>query len=623
MKRIFFDLETYYSKTYSLRKMTPIEYVLGAEYETVMCAVAEDDKPKFILDGDDVARYFKEQTEPYMAISHNALFDCVVLAFAYNIHPTLCVDTMGMARALLRHQLPQGRVGLDNVAKFLGLGEKIQGALVNVIGMHRQEIKDRGLWDKYVAYAGQDVDLCRGIYNTLKSKFPATEHVIMDMVIKMCTQPSFRADTNKLYEHLWRIQADKANLLDRIGLAKEDMLSNDKFAAALQNFGVDPPRKISPATGRETWAFAKTDEEFTDLEEHPNPDVQALMSARFGVKSTLEETRTERLISMAQHTEATYGEPILPIPLRYGGAHTHRFSGDYRINAQNLPSRKDTILRSSLVAADGYVVFAIDASQIEARLTAWLAGQWDLVEAFDQGRDVYSEFATRIYRRPITKADKLERTLGKICILALGFGMGFVKLQATIRIEAAKSGYDILLSLEECKRIVDLYRATYPAIRNLWYWLNAVIARMASGTCVGETLGPCVFEKNAILLPNGLRLFYEDLRYVDGNWSFWYEGKRKRLYGGKLLENIIQALDRVCVMGAAIAIKTRARASGFTAHLAHQVHDELIYVPRIDLLQRLRVIAMEEMSRRPWWGPDLPLMAEAKAGPSYGELVAL
>jgi DNA polymerase I-like protein with 3'-5' exonuclease and polymerase domains len=166
------------------------------------------------------------------------------------------------------------------------------------------------------------------------------------------------------------------------------------MAELLTSLGVDPPTKISPATQQETYAFAKTDEEFKALLDHDDPLVQALVAARMGHKSTLEETRTERFINISRLHFPHYGENLFPIALKVAGAHTHRLSGDWRLNQQNLarPSRKRprAMLRESIVTPEGYTIVAGDESQIEARVNAVFCGQWDLVDVFAKGGDPYS-----------------------------------------------------------------------------------------------------------------------------------------------------------------------------------------------------------------------------------------
>jgi DNA polymerase len=619
MKTIFADAETYYAKDYTLRQMTPIEYILDPRWETIGWAVAEERHGKsFWLEGDEFKSYLQRlPVEECRVVSHNALFDMTILAFRYGLHPKLCVDTMSMARALLTHKLPQGRVNLANVAKYLGKGEK-GTAIHNVQGYHLEEMKAAGLYDSFVKYGLNDVDMTREIYYELAPQFPAQEFLINHMIIEMTTRPQFAVDTESLMGHLAQLIISKESLLDRVGVSRDELMSNDKFALALQRLGVDPPKKTSVATGKLTWAFARTDEAMIGLSEHDNPEVQSLVAARFGYKSTLEETRTQRFIKIAEVTWDG-NNSWMPIPLRYSGAHTHRLSGDWKLNLQNLPSRKSTLLRESLIAPEGHDVLTCDAAQIEARLTAWICKQTNLLEQFENGEDVYSLFASDVYGVEVTRADKPKRLGGKICILGLGFGMGSPKFQDTWRVQSADAGMPMTLEDEEARRIVNLYRSKFVRIKNTWYWLNDKISGIASGAAEGETFGPCTFVKGGILLPSGLELFYEDLKYIDGEWEFTFGGKRKRLYGGKMLENIIQALDRICVMDAAIRFRQWCKAERIHLPLAHQVHDELIYIPQKEITAFVRPVLEAEMATRPWWGPDLPLAAETGVGPNYGK----
>ena len=168
------------------------------------------------------------------------------------------------------------------------------------------------------------------------------------------------------------MQKKKEDLLAKVTVDKATLMSNPQFADVLTSLGVTPPTKISPTTGRETLALAKNDEEFKALAEHPNPDVQALVAARLGTKSTLEETRTERFINIAERGK-------MPVPLKYYAAHTGRWGGTDNLNLQNLP--RQSPLKHAIRAPQGYVMIDSDSSQIEARTLAWLAGQWDLVQA--------------------------------------------------------------------------------------------------------------------------------------------------------------------------------------------------------------------------------------------------
>jgi DNA polymerase len=541
-----------------------------------------------------------------------------VLAWRFGYIPALMIDTMGMARATLAAQLKS--LSLDSVARHLGLG--IKGKTVHkVIGMGAAAIKAAGLYDEYAAYSCDDVDLCRGIYRRLmRDGFPPKELRVMDMILRCCVMPRFQLNQTLLAEHLHEVQQAKVALLDRAGLASRDeLMSNDKFAEALRRFGVEPPMKVSKVTGKTTYAFAKQDIEFLELEEHDDPMVQALVAARLGVKSTIEETRAQRFISISHLPWPVKRQRLMPMPLRYSGAHTHRLSGDWKLNVQNLS--RGGKLRHALEAPDGHTVVTVDASQIEARLVAWYCGAWDLVEAFANKEDVYSSFASKVFGFPVNKKEyPTERFVGKQGILGLGFGLGHFNFQKRLRTDSRlQTGNEINLSDEESERVVSLYRVTYQPVPSKWKVLGRTIQPMTFKDFKLED-GPVTFGFEHVLLPNGLKLFYHSLHQQDGEWWFTYNGKPKKLYGGKFLENIIQALARIIVMDAAVRAEDRLLMEyGIRLRLALQVHDELVFVVPTHLVETVRALLLEEMRRVPTWGPGIPLDAEDGVGATYGD----
>lgn len=614
----FMDYESFYSREYSLRKMTPPEYILHPLFECMGCAFKEGaNGAPFWVDGPDLPKFFAGIDKDKAAfVSHNALFDACITAWRYNTTPRLLVDTLGMSRATLGHVLKSH--SLASVARHLGLGVK-GDTLLKVEGMTSADIKAAGLWQQYTDYALNDVELCAQIFTTLRAapySFPTKELVVKDAVLRCAINPKFHLDQDELHNHLYAVQRSKELLLQQVGPEREELMSNDKFALALMQLGVDPPRKTSLLTGKETWAFAKTDHEFVELEEHENIDVQQLVAARLGLKTTLEETRTQKFINIGRVTWPGNRQGLMPIPLRYAAAHTHRLGGEWKINMQNLP--RGGALRRALIAPPDHLVLAPDSAQIEARIVAWICGQADLVKAFADGEDVYSSFASEVFGFPVNKKDNpKERFIGKTSILGLGFGMGWPKFQNTVKVQSRNElGEVIELTDAQALNNVATYRRKYRRVERSWGLLGERgIKSLASG---GKfEFGPCVFEKGAILLPNGLRLHYHDLKRENNEWSFTYAGKPKRLYGSKLLENMVQALARIAVMDAAVAINKRFEALG--QELALQVHDELVYVVPRDIADACKAIALEEMSRRPTWAPGLPLKAEAEIGPSYGD----
>lgn len=630
MLKVTLDFETYYSTEYSLRRMSPVEYILDPRYECTGLAVKYNDGKSFWVEGDEVQQFFDSQSEDVMSISHNALFDNCVAAWRYGWVPRLMVDTLGLSRSVFAAKLRS--LSLDSVTEHLGIGKK-GNDLANVKGMRLNEIRNHPhLYDRHKIYGMNDADLCYGIFDevVIKGGFPMAELAVMDAVLRCAVVPQFRANVDTLTQSLNTIKQEKEATLAKAMLlgadGKSTLMSNDQFADLLRQHGVNPPTKISGTTGKETYAFAKSDQDFIDLLEHPNPNIQTLVSARMGHKSTIEESRHERFINIANldwpKTKRNPGgnQRLMPMPLRYGGAHTHRLSGDWKLNVQNMG--RGSALRRSLEAPEGYVVVAGDESQVEARFVATLCGQEDLRHAFDIGEDVYCFFATDLFGRIITKADKVERWLGKNCILGLGFGLGYEKFGAGIPVLSFNQlGREIPMPPEEAKRVVDAYRNRYPCIPASWKLLNtAGINALATGN--EWRWGPVVFRKEEILLPNGMKLYYHNLRQQAGGrfgseWVFEYGGKMKRCYGGMLLENICQALARIITMEA--AVRVRARLAKLGIFMALQVHDELVFVVKKEHEEVTRYVLEHELRQRPVWLPQLPLDCETGVGANYGD----
>ncbi len=638
-KFITVDYETYYSDEYSLRKMSPAEYILDPRFDCLGAAIKIDDQASVWVDGPDLPYVFRQIPWASCAhASHNASFDAAISSWRYGIQPGLWVDTLAMARPTIYPQT--GTVSLDSCAKHLGLPAK-GSAIHRMKGYRFAEFKaNRTLYAEGTDYARHDADLCRQIYLALRSNFPPDEFIIMDMVVRMVANPQFELDPGILLQHLLQVQADKQALLDRLSMSDaSELQSNDKFAVLLENLGVDPPRKVSSTTGKETWAFSKTDQEFLELQEHDDPDVQALMAARFGHKSTLEETRTRRFIAISvlpwdtlapgaaiTQVGANQIAPMMPVPLRYSGAHTHRLSGDWSMNLQNL-NRKSK-LRQALRAPRGYKVITADAAQIEARIVAWLAGQQDLVDAFANKIDVYSQFASSIFGYLVNKKNHLtERFIGKTGILGLGFGVGHIKFGKTIPIQSRNQlGREVRLPPGDDKRIVTLYRTKYSKIPKLWDICENLIQAMFEGRL--QSWGPVFTRHNEIVLPNGMRLTYTDLErhtfdrklddgstYQQVGWRYRHGKKWKSLYGAKVTENIVQALARILTMGAGVEM----RRSAPQYPLALQCHDELVYVVRDEDVTWFTDLLCNAMKSVPSWAQSLPLEVEAGVGATYGD----
>src|SRR4051812_47913239 len=538
LKKLWLDFETHYSDDYTLKKLTPPEYIMSPRFEALGCAFLEDDREEWV-DGPDLPGYLsKRDWHNTFAVSHNALFDMLILAWRYGVTPAFYGDTMSMARNWLSHST--GGVSLAAISAFYGLPAKWETVSKTKGVSYQQLISLPELHREVADYAIDDAKKCRELYQRmLKGGFPVGQLELIDMVIRMATQPKFEIDEVMLAEHLGQIQMEKQALLDMAQLEDRSSLMRDTALAGMLLMRIGhAPMKPSPSNpGKQIYAFAKTDKEFTDLLKHDDPWVQAVVAARLGHKSTIEETRTERMISIARVA------PQFPVPLRYSGAHTHRLSGDWSVNMQNLPNGSK--LRHALRAPKGHLVVSIDASQIEARFNATLSQETKLVDAFRLGRDVYSEFAEQIYQHPVNKRDHpKQRTIGKIAVLSLGYGASAPVFQSMCRTKD-----NIVLSDTEAAIIVGIYRARYPKIQANWrHAESSIIPFMAS---TGRELlslsaeawvrwGPLQVEEEAILLPSGNKLRYRDLHqetFVDEATSIrrthwvYYRGKQmKRIY---------------------------------------------------------------------------------------------
>lgn len=608
MKIITVDFESFYSQTFSLSKMTSEEYVRSPEFEVIGVAVqVNDGEPQWCSGTKEKIKGFLEgfALDKNLVVAHNAVFDMAILNWIFGIRPEGIIDTLSMARAV--HGTEVGG-SLKALAEHYAIGVKGTEVL-QALGKRRIDFTTEEL-DKYGEYCKNDVSLTYKLFTYLAVGFPSSELRLIDITIRMFTEPVFEINSDLLQEHLEVLRKNKEELMARITANREQIMSNDKFAGLLKGFGVEPPMKISLATGRDTWAFAKTDEGFKALAEHENPMVQALVAARLGVKSTLEETRTERFIDIA-------GRGAFPIPLKYYAAKTGRWAGMDSINVQNLP--RGSLLKSAIRAPSGYLVVEADSSQIECRVLAWLAEQNDLVDAFERGEDVYKSMASSIYGKEVKDIAPAERQLGKVTILSSGYGVGAARFQATLK----NASPPIDLPEDECKRIIDTYRSTYEWIPILWRQGNTVLEAIISDqTAAFGKAGVLTVEgSKGIRMPNGMYIAYPNLRSqqnAEGKFEFVYDLKRgkssveTRIYGGKVVENVAQGLARIIIGEQMIQVAKKYK-------VALTVHDSIVaVVPEAEKEQAVEYIEMC-MRMRPKWGMDLPLNCESGVGESYGE----
>lgn len=659
---VFLDFESYWDQDYTLSKQSTSEYVRDPRFKAQLLGIKiGNGKTKVVPAARIKQELAKINWATHAACAHNMAFDGFILHHHYDIHPSYYFDTLSMARGLFSNDIG---AGLDEVSKYLGGTGKIEGSLDKTRGVLNW---NKQLFDELAVYCAADVDQMAYIFKIMNQQLPADESDLINLTCRMFCDPVLRVDIPRVEAELKRELDRREELLtsivdldeyDMMKLLKgkernlepkeRDMLmvkriigSAERFAELLHAEGIDPPVKISPAwmklpkAEREseeglkkkyTYAFAKDDHKFTDL---PNRTedwgfdlndpaqveamvakqerVQALVDSRIIVKSTTNVTRAERFLKAGAD-----GMP-LPIGYAYYRAHTGRMGGNNKMNFQNLPRGGE--LRLSILAPKSHMIAVADSGQIEARVNAWLWGQNDLLDAFraadnGTGRDAYCNFADRVYGRTITKDDPVERQVGKVAVLGLGYQMGAAKFQTTLA-KMAKVYFD----LNRCKEIVDTYRGVNDRIAYGWRFCDRIINDMFAGRTGHH--GPIAWEKETIFLPNGMKLKYPDLKKTMGDndypeWTYQSKDSRKKMYGGLLTENIVQALARIIVMWQMLQIDKKYRVVMTT-------HDEVACIVKKSQAQKCMDYLSQCMRTPPDWCLNLPLNSEGKVDVNYSK----
>lgn len=617
--RLVLDFESFYSDEYSLRRkgVTLTSYINDLRFKAHGAGIIiNDSAPVWITGAELQPTLNRIPWNRTVLIGHNLKFDAAILRWRYGISPALMIDTKSISRALLGN-IPDSFT-LDELGNYL-LGEgKIKG-LEDVKGVYNLTPE---LEYKLSLYCLRDCVVTKRICDYLLPYFPKDELKNVDSTIRMFTEPVLELDKQRLLDYRVEVLRKKEALLAALNYkyGLEVFRSNEKFADVLRNLGVEPPLKPSSSNpDKLTYAFAKTDEDFLALQEHDDPEVSLVVQARLGIKTSIEETRAA---SYAAH--ADYGP--WPVDIEYCGAlATHRYSGAKGGggNPQNLKRKSE--IRKSIKARKNYVCIVGDSSSVELRVAMGFAGQRNIVDLLRTGGDVYCNFASDLFQRTITKQDETERFLGKLACLSLQYGAGHVKFLNIAGLNKVK------LTLEGSKNVVDTYRRVMHMIPYIWKVLNGVIPAMANGVevtipptnIISVGLDPFFLEKRqervpCLFLPGGLRIRYPGLRRdSNGQWVYMTRTHRTaheaKLYGGKLLENICQALaGRIVNWQAAQYTKE----TGYRVALT--VHDEIVSCVREEDADRCLAAKIKWMSTPPPWWQDLPVSCEVKAHEIYG-----
>ena len=428
MTPVFIDLETYYSPTHSLTKMSPLAYCMHPETEVISIAIKVGSYPTDVIFGEDKVRRALSRLDwsNKLVVGHNLSgFDGMILAWRLGVKPKAWACTLAMARPFFSKTCGNS---LKKVSEELGLGAKLDFDAVNAKGKHLCDFTPAELV-KMEEYNRQDTELCAKIFHRLLPRIGIRELHLIDMTIRMLLEPAFVLDYGLLEDTLQgekvRKQQMLLNIANMLGVEDEEaaramLASAPKFKAFLESQGVPVPMKVSKTTGLPAPALAKTDEEFLDLREHENPLVAAATKARLGVKSTILETRIEAFLIAGDACEG-----LLPVPLHYCGAGTGRWTG-WSYNPQNLPRidpkthKPSDALRKAMLAPAGHKVIVADLSGIELRVNHFLwkvPSSMALFRADPEKADLYNDFAAfQLYMVALEEVTKQQRQVGKVCI---------------------------------------------------------------------------------------------------------------------------------------------------------------------------------------------------------------
>ena len=619
------DLETYYDSDYSLSKMLPEHYVNDERFELLSASIKKDAEEATTYFGEEAQQALKDlPLEQNIMLAHNTRFDALILDVHLGKRAAFYLDTMLMSNALIKPVT--GSSSLFNVCQHLGL-RMDKTTLMNMKGKRLSDLTamERA---KLKEYNTRDVDATYELWRLLHTmaptpskiegyaqSYPRSELKLIDLSLRMYLDPVLETDESVFQDIVESEIAHKKELREKCGLSESTLRSIGKTAEVLRKRGVEvPTKKDTNDNGDETEkdSFRKTDPAVLALLSHPDEKVRSTIEARLAHASTINQRRSERLLSIAQQ----YGK--LRAPLLYYGAHTGRFSGTDKINLQNLSNKSP--IKKGLKAPDGYKIVNVDAAQIECRMTAWFCGQWDQLRAFELGRDLYADLASSVFGYEVSKATHpTERFIGKVGVLSCGYGTSARTFHNMLYAQGykPKPGEDVMALAQ---RTVDTYRGKNRAIKNKWNVLQRMLQWLLEPTMGTMKVGCVLFERQPynkyIWLPNGMPLIYSGLKskVTDDRENFYFTKGKETVYmhGPKTLENIIQALACIIVKNVALQMQSEGYSCALT------VHDDLTFVVPEDEAQYVHDRVVELLSTPPSWAPDLPLAAEGKISDTYG-----
>lgn len=644
MKELGIDIETYSS--YDLKSCGVYRYVEAPDWAILLFAYAVDGGPVQCVDlasGETLPEdVLAALTDPAVVkTAYNATFERVNLGkyLGIRLDPAQWRCTMVRA-ARLGLPLPLGQCG--EVLRLEAGKMKEGAALIRYFSLpgkngrhYPADAPER--WATFKAYNIRDVEV---------------EQAILAKVRRL-EVPAF---DDQLYIADQEIN-DRGVLIDRQLVANAERFDTEYKALLAHQAktltGLDNPN--SPAqlkcylletTGSEVETLNK--KTLADLKDQlaEYPDAQELIELRQDMAKTSSKKYTAMLKCVCDDGR------IHGLLQFYGAARTGRWAGRL-VQVQNLPQNHlasldyarslvkrgdleeftdnysnpthvlSELIRTAFIAAPGHTFHVCDFSAIEARVIAWLAGENWVLDVFKNGGDIYCSTASKMFGVPVEKHGQNAelRQKGKIAVLALGYGGGVSALEAM-------GGARLGLTEDEEKEIVQLWRKSNQNITQLWQTLEAAaIKAIQTGESVRVNRGIVVGRQWGMLtitLPSGRTLCYPRVSIGIERNDGWrgdheiieYEGTNQttkkwgkiRTYGGKLTENVVQAIARD-ILGVVIL---RAREAGLP--VVFHIHDEIV----VEAQPSQTLEQVEALFSKPIeWCRDLPLKGAGYTTPYY------
>lgn len=636
------DIETYSSN--DLSKGGVYKYVEAEDFAILLFAYSVNDSPVRVIDlacreqiPDRIITAL--QDDKVLKTAYNANFErvCIGRYLGVYLRPEEWDCTMVKA---VRLGLP---FSLAQCAEVLGLENKkmAEGAsliryfscpckLTKANGGRTRNLPEHDMlkWATFKRYNKRDVEVEQEIRRKLDGRNPLTE-------------------TERKAWFLDQTINDRGVMID-VNLARNASIIDDQYKQGLveelKNLtGLSNPNSVMQL---KQWLYDETGLRLSSLDKESVTQLLSSISSEKAkrvlyIRQELGKTSTKKYKSMLECVCAD--NRVRGLLQFYGASRTGRFAGRL-VQLQNLPQNhipdidnarslvKDgdidglmleygnvpkvlsELIRTALIAEDGKTFIVCDFSAIEARVIAWIAGEDWVLDVFRNNGDVYCATASQMFGVPVEKhgANAELRAKGKIAVLALGFGGGVNALE---KMGGAKLG----LSQEEMNDIVTKWRDANKRIVRLWRHVElAAKYVLTQGTESTIERGLRFFWDSVglcIELPSKRRLYYPKMR-INDNGRFVYEGLNQttkrwesiETYGGKMTENIVQAIARDCLIDTMLRLESK----GFK--IVFHIHDETVIEATLDQsLNDIKNVFCEPIS----WAPGLPLKGEGYVTPYY------